>query len=104
MSDTSYEHFMIEWRGIAIRISYAADWLNMPASGYDTAHIEVLSIDPERAPLPITETGYKSHFTSAATVAAYGGPVALVQRWLEEEAKSPAWKVHEAQSRQMSLF
>ena len=104
MSDASYVHFMIEWRGIAIRISYAANWLNMAARGYDTAHVEVLSIDPDRAPLPITETGYKSHFTSAETVAAYGGPVAFVQRWLEEEAKSPAWKAYEGQSRQMSLF
>jgi hypothetical protein len=100
----AYEIYPITWRGIAIRISYADNWLNMAARGYDTAHIEVMSIDPDRAPLPITETGYKSHFTSAETVAAYGGPEAFVQRWLEEEAKSREWKAYEAQSRQMSLF
>ena len=104
MSDASYEQFSIEWRGIAIRVSFAANWLNMAARGYGTAHIEVLSIDPDRAPLPMTETGYRSHFTSAETVAAYGGPVAFVQRWLEEEAKSPTWKSYEATSRQFSLF
>lgn len=99
-----YETFALQWRGIAIEIRYAGNWLNMAAKGYDTAHIEVESLNPERAPLPITETGYRSHFTTATTVAAYGGPVALVTTWLEEEAASPAWKAHEARSRQLTLF
>lgn len=99
-----YETFALKWRGIAISVRYAANWLNMAAKGYDTAHIEVESLDPERAPLPITETGYRSHFTSAETVAAYGGPVAFVTTWLEEEAARPAWKAYEARSRQLTLF
>lgn len=28
----------------------------------DVAHLEIRSIAPERAPLPITATGYRSHF------------------------------------------
>lgn len=99
-----YEIFALTWRGIRLEIGYAADWLNMSKRGYDTAHIEVRSLDPERAPLPITETGYRSHFTSAETVAAYGGPLAFVMTWLDDEASSPAWKAHEARSRQLSLF
>lgn len=99
-----YEIFPLKWRGIAIQVRYAANWLNMAAKGYDTAHIEVESLDPERAPLPITETGYRSHFTSAETVAAYGGALAFVTTWLEEEAATPAWKAYEARSRQLTLF
>lgn len=100
----TYETFPLEWRGITIRVRYAANWLNMAAKGYDTAHIEVETVDPERAPLPITETGYRSHFTTAETVAAYGGPVAFVRTWLEEEAIRPAWRAYEARSRQLTLF
>lgn len=104
MTGCEYETVTIEWRGITVRVSYAANWLNMAARGYDTAHIEVESLAPERAQLPITETGYRSHFTSAETVAAYGGPVAFVHTWLDEEAAKPSWKAHEAAARQLTLF
>ncbi len=57
--------------------------------GYDTAHIEIESIAPEREQLSITKTGYRSHFTSSDTVAAYGGPVAFVQAWFETESQAP---------------
>ena len=72
--------------------------------GYDTAHLEIESIAPERAHLPITETGYRSHFTSPETVAAYGGPAAFVEMWLTEESHSPAWRAQEQAARQFSLF
>lgn len=100
----TYDVYPLQWRGIAIEVRFASNWLNMAAKGYDTAHIEVESLDPERAPLPISETGYRSHFTTAETVAAYGGPVAFVTTWIEEEAARPAWKAYEARSRQLTLF
>ncbi|MCW5968106.1 MAG: hypothetical protein KIT57_06305 [Blastocatellales bacterium] len=49
---------------------------------------------------PITETGYRSHFTTAHAVAAMGWPVALVPTWLDEEAESPAWQRQAAATRQ----
>lgn len=104
MDDRLPQILTLNWRGIAIRVTYVPNWLNMAARGYDTAHIELASLDPERAPLPITETGYRSHFTTAETVAAYGGPVAFVTTWIEEEAAKPGWKAYEARSRQLSLF
>jgi len=58
------ETFRIEWSGIAIEIRYEPHWLGMDI-GYDTAHLEIESIAPERAHLPITETGYRSHFNFA---------------------------------------
>src|SRR5690606_2796113 len=72
-----YEHHEIVWNGVRIAISYEPRWLSLSDDyGLDTAHLEIEAIEPERAMLPITETGYRSHFTTAATVDGYGGPVA----------------------------
>lgn len=69
------------------------------------AHLEIESIQPPRAPLPITETGYKSHFHHCGTVEANGGDVvAQIIAWLNEEATKPEWRVYAAKSRQGELF
>jgi len=99
-----YEDHETVWNGITIRIAYEPNWLNRADDGYDTAHLEIEAVAPERAMLPITETGYRSHFTSAATVGSYGGPVAFVRAWLDEEAATPAWRRREAAARQYALF
>jgi hypothetical protein len=72
----------------------------MTGHGLDTTHLEIESITPERAPLPITETGYRSHFTSPDAVAACGGPVAFVEAWLETESQAPDWRIEEQARRQ----
>lgn len=92
------------WQGITIAITYEPNWLNRSDDGLDTAHLEIEATAPECAMLPITETGYRSHFTSAECVTSYGGPVAFVLAWLDEEAASPAWKRHVEAARQLALF
>ena len=68
-------------------------------------HLAIESIAPERAPLPITGTGYLSHFMQPGTVAAHGGDVvAQVIAWLDEEAAGAEWLEHVAASRQLALF
>lgn len=67
-------------------------------------HLAVESISPERARLPITETGYRSHFVQPGTVAAYGGPVAATRALLDEAAASKKWQDYVASARQGSLF
>lgn len=87
------------WRGIEIEVSY---W---PIKWGATAHLEIRSIAPERAPLPITKTGYLSHFHTIGTVEARGGDVvAQVGAWLDEEAEAPEWRAYLEASRQTSLF
>lgn len=101
------EHFELQWSGIRIDISYEARWLKSSddAPGdYDTAHLEIRAVEPEREPLPITETGFLSHFTSEATVADFGGPVAFIQSWLDEAGQSQKWRAQVQQRRQFSLF
>jgi hypothetical protein len=96
----------LDWRGIIIEIEYRPCWLfsTRRVYGYDLAHLAIRSIDPERAPLPITETGYRSHFTDRAGIEAAGGPVAYVAEALDDAARSPGWLRHEAESRQGDLF
>ena len=76
----------IDWNGVEIEISWAPDWI-----AYDdctgTGHLEVRSIAPAREPLPITETGYRSHFINASGIEAHGSPEAFVRLWIEQEAK-----------------
>lgn len=62
----------IQWQGMAVSIRHVANW---SGTGFD--HIEVQTILPPRAPLPITETGYRSHFLHGEDLAGHGGAVAL---------------------------
>ena len=67
-------------------------------------HHEIETLHPTRTPLPITETGYRSHFTGSAAIEERGGPVAYVIAWLDDAAKSSAWKKIEAKGAQLLLF
>ena len=101
----SIEILTATWQGIDLEITWEPNWLSIGEElGMDTAHLSITAIAPDRAVLPITETGYRSHFTSAATVESYGGPVAFVLAWLEESARAPTWQAKEAASRQLALF
>lgn len=94
------------WRGIRLRVTYEADYLNMAERfpHLANAHLQIEAVDPEKAPLPVTETGYRSHFTAARLIEETGGPVAFVLAWLEDAAQEPAWQDREAAARQFSLF
>lgn len=84
---------------IKIRITHARDYLS---SGSD--HVEVESIAPKKAPLPITETGYRSHFIPPLDLMNAGGPVTFVTAWIEQEAKGKAWNKATTAKQQGDLF
>lgn len=87
------------WQGIEIEVTYT------PLKWGVIAHLEIRSIAPERAALPITATGYRSHFHQPGTIEALGGDVvAQVTAWLDEEGGKPEWRAHVEASKQMSLF
>jgi hypothetical protein len=65
-----------------------------------TCHIDTMN----RLTLPMTETGYRSHFCAPADINAEGGPAEFVLAWLECEAKSPAWLAAQEARRQLPLF
>ena len=95
----------LQWEGITIEVSYEAEWLGFRrGSDMAVAHLQVRSIAPERAPLPMTETGYRSHFVHPDEVEELGGPAAYVEAWLNEMARSAERRDSEVCYRQLSLL
>ncbi len=87
------------WQGIEVEVNYNPEWYA------PFAHLEIKSINPEHAPLPITETGYLSRFHQQGIIEAHeGGVLGQVTAWLDEEAEKSEWKAHIEASRQGSLF
>lgn len=91
------------WNGIEIEIRWNPDYLVYDDQTH-MAHLEVMSVKPERAPLPITETGYKSHFIQVSAVDRYDSPEAYVEAWLTHASYDPAWREAQAAKAQLSLF
>jgi hypothetical protein len=93
------QHYRFRWRGIEIEVVYS------PLKWGVIAHLSIRAMNPPRAPLPITSTGYLSHFHQTGTVEAHGGDVvAQMITWLDEEAAKPAWRTQVDRARQGELF
>ena len=89
MSQNSYTERHINWRGTAITVRHCRNW----SSAFDTVqHIEVIA--ERKEPLPITESGYRSHFVMGdEQLAEFDGcPVAYVVAWMDHTAKSKKWQ------------
>lgn len=86
----------LDWRGILIQVSFEEQKY--------IDHLQIETLEPARAPLPMTETGYRSHFVSCGIVQGHGGPLEYVARWLEDASKDRGWIEAKAASRQFSLF
>jgi hypothetical protein len=97
--ESQTQTYRFNWQGIEIEATYT------PRKWGVIAHLEIRSIAPEGAALPITSTGYRSHFHPIGTVEAHGGDVvAQVTAWLDEEAKKPDWQACVNRSKQGELF
>jgi hypothetical protein len=96
----------LTWQDITIEVSYEADYLNLgrEIAGYHIAHVTITSVDPQRAPLPVTETGYLSHFTRPDEIANAGGAAVFVQNWLDNASTSKEWRRAQDEARQLKLF
>lgn len=92
------EHRLI-WQDYVIDIRHVSNWHNC-----NIDHLEIQTASPERAALPITETGYKSHFLCESHIIEAGGAVAYVRAWLDHDARSAEWKAQAETSRQGTLF
>lgn len=93
--------YRLNWQGVEIEARYdLASWSGV------IAHLEIESVNPARARLPMTETGYRSHYHPIGTIEAeYDGDVVrAVTAWLDQEAKSRAWKRYVEESQQLTLF
>lgn len=82
---------IITWRGVEVEITFTPEKFGM------VDHIELRT--ENKAALPVTETGYRSHFMDKGADAHHGGAVAFVTAWLDHEANRTGWS-----NDQLSLF
>jgi hypothetical protein len=73
--------FPLTWRGIRCRVSHERNYIN---EGW--SHLELRVTSRDAPPLPITATGYLSHFLAEDDLKAAGGPMAYFTAWLDREA------------------
>jgi hypothetical protein len=89
----------IDGSPVRLRITHRRDYFEK-----GTDHLAIESIAPEKAPTPITETGYLSHFMSAEALREAGGPARFVEDWLVRAGQSKEWRQRELKRRQGNLF
>lgn len=87
------------WRDVTLTATHTPNYLS---DGW--SHIELRVVRPKGIPLPITETGYLSHFLSEDDLEAAGGPAAFFRAWLEREATSKRYRLAFAKWQQLDLF
>lgn len=97
-----YEEQRTAWQGIGITIRWSPRWLSRDGAEFLFSHLEIVA--DNRRPLPVTETGYRSHFCHPSDIEAHGGPVGFAIAWLDHEADTPEWQARLASFRQLSLF
>ncbi len=90
------------WNGINIEIHYAPIYFKY-GSDFCLSHLDIYS--ENKRPLPITETGYRSHFFQPNELNGYSDIWAYVLAWLNYEARTNSnWKTLEQNSKQLTLF
>lgn len=98
------EKLKTHWNGISIDISCNTNYSDAfkEIYGQPLAHLEIRSTERQR--LPITKTGYRSHFMAASALEEQGGPEKFVLSWLDHGAASKGWIDYFEKSRQLTLF
>lgn len=86
------------WEGVTLLVSYEAAWLGLGHGELEdpTAHLELQVLFPRGAPLPVTDSGYRSEFLPCGLVEAAGGAEAFTRRWLDERKDTLFWRVARA--------
>ena len=90
-----YETFTLVWSEREIEVSVRADWLN-------TGHWHIELRCAER--LPVTETGYRSHFVQDGAFSDHDDVRTYVLDWLETAARDPNWTRYVEDRKQLKLF
>lgn len=88
----------LDWRGVLVEVRFEERKFQQ----FD--HLQIQSVEPERTPLPMTETGYRSHFVAHGIIQQNGGPLEYAALWLDQAATDRRWIAVERASRQLTLF
>jgi hypothetical protein len=85
----------LTWEGVKIKVSCICEW---PINTF--CHIEIRA----DGYIPITETGYRSHFMLLKYLDEYDSYEAFVLEWLNDAAQSKEWLAKVEHARQGILF
>lgn len=96
-SPKEFRAFRIVWEGITIYLKWEPD-----AHSGIISHLQMQS--ENRVRIPITETGYRSHFCHKAEIEEHGGPVAYVRKRLEQESVTTKRQSYRKQQGKQALF
>jgi len=105
MHDSDYAIIPKEWKGPNGKVEFEIRWNPEYVAfeeGGSMAHLEIESLD--RSPLPVTETGYRSHFVREAEVLRAGGAEAYVDAWFASIILTAQGRTKVQAIRQLSLF
>lgn len=101
MHISNYDIIRKSWNGIEFEIRWNPDHVALD-DGNSMAHLEIESLD--RSPLPVTETGCRSHFVNEAEVSRFVGAEAYVDAWFASVMLTPQGRATLQAARQLSLF
>jgi len=87
------------WRGIEMSATHEPNYIS---TGW--SHIELRVLKPKGIPVPITSSGYLSHFLDEADLKTAGGLSAFFRAWLDREANAKVYLKSLARWRQLDLF
>jgi len=106
MTDKPSKTYRITWQNVEIDVRHTPDYWSAVKRvyGYSMDRLEVIAIEPEREPLPITETGYRSIFLYSTELEKFGSPADYILTALEAEAATDKWLEQKASADQFSLF
>jgi len=84
---------------VRLRVDHTRNYL---VAGTD--HIEIHVIAPRKAIIPLTDTGYRSHFIDGTQLKEAGGVRRFVEQWLAAESRSKEWQKKDLARQQGDLF
>ena len=87
------------WRSVKMTATHTPNYLS---DGW--SHIELRVVTKDAPPIPITTTGYLSHFLDEEELKAAGGPAAFFLAWIERESNSKPYKRATQKWQQLELF
>ena len=95
-----------DWCHLTIEVTYTPEWSKAASVAYGEplALLEIRTVSPAKAPMPISGTGYRSIFLLDSEVEAEGGSEKFARAVLDAAARDKKWQAHEEQARQYSLF
>lgn len=83
---TTSEIHNLNWNGITLEITLEHNQVLTRITGEDHANIQVRSLSPLHAPLPLAERGFYKDSVSASILKAAGGAVAYIDIMLDVAA------------------